>query len=45
MFKYVSDLEEEEKDIMEFEGNSLVSRKDQFVVGENKPLPFYFLSF
>ena len=47
MFEYVSDLEEEEeKDIMEFEGNSLVSGKDQCVVGgEIKPLLFYFLSF
>ena len=48
MFEYVSDLEEEEeeKDIMEFKGNSLVCGKDQCVVGgEIKPLLFYFLSF
>ena len=48
MFEYVSDLEEEEeeKDIIELEGNSLVSGMDQCVVGgEIKPLLFYFLSF
>ena len=46
MFENVSDLEEEEKDIMEFEGNSLVFGTDQCVVGgEIKPLLFYFLSF
>ena len=48
MFEYVSDQEEEEeeKGIMEFEGNSLLSGKDQWVVGgEIKPVPIYFLSF
>ena len=47
MFEYVSGLEEEEeKGIMEFEENNLVSGKDQCVVGgEIKPLLFYFLSF
>ena len=46
MFEYVSNLEEEEeKGMIEFEENSLVSGKDQFVVGgEIKPLPIYFLS-
>ena len=47
MFKYLSDLEEEdEKFIMAFEGNSMVSGKDQCIVGGViKPLPFSFLSF
>ena len=53
MFENVSNLQEEEegeeKCIMDFEGNSLVSRKDQCVVGvvegEIKALLFYFLSF
>ena len=46
MFENVSNLEEEEKGIMEFEGNSLVFGTDQCVVGgEIKPLLFYFLSF
>ena len=53
MFENVSNLQEEEegeeKCIMDFEGNSLISRKDQCVVGvvegEIKALLFYFLSF
>ena len=47
MFEQVSDLEEEEKGIVEFEGNTLVSGKDLCVseVRLNHFSFYYFLNF